>query len=265
MEPRPNPGRRLKQKLRSGERAFGLWVTLDALAIVELAVQMRLDWVCIDAEHGCLDFKEISNFVAVTSRSSTAALVRVQLIDEGIIKRVLDIGAHGVIVPRVRTAEEVERAVQYAKYPPRGIRGIGAERATLWGKVLRRAATANQDTLVIPIIEHVDAGRNLDAILKVPDVDAFFFGPADFSASAGYPGEWEGPGVGAQILETKDRIRQAGFACGVMAGDVETGRSRIAQGFQMIAIGADAGLLIRAISGMMEGLGNPVDPEVWNA
>jgi 4-hydroxy-2-oxoheptanedioate aldolase len=88
-------------------------------------------------------------------------------------------------VPRIRTVEEVERAVCFAKYPPRGLRGMGVERATSWGKGMAHAKTANQGTIVLPMIETVDPGKNLEAIMQVPDVDGFFFGPADFSASAG--------------------------------------------------------------------------------
>ena len=259
------PGQRLKQKLRSGQPAFGLWITLGSTAVIEIAVHLGLDWVCIDAEHGDLDFREISGHLAAASRSQTATLVRVQEIEQGVIKRVLDLGADGVIIPQVCTAEEVEQAVRFAKYPPRGVRGVGAERSTMWGKHLQRAKVANQDTMVIPIIERVEAARNIDSILKVPDVDAFLFGPADFSASAGYPGEWEGPGVAEEILRVKDRIRKAGISCGVMATSAENGRMRLEQGFQMLAVGGDCGLLLRSISGMLESLGVVPHPEVKNA
>jgi 2-dehydro-3-deoxyglucarate aldolase/4-hydroxy-2-oxoheptanedioate aldolase len=118
---------------------------------------------------------------------------------------------------------------------------------------------------VIPLIETVDAGKNIDSIMDVPDVDAFFFGPADYSASAGYPGEWEGPGVADEILRIKDRIRNRQFACGIMAIDSRNGLERVRQGFQLVGIGADVGLLIRAMTEMMQGLGRPADPLLWNA
>ena len=258
-------GQRLKQKLRSGQPALGLWITLGSTAVSEIAVHFGLDWVCIDAEHGDLDFREVSSHLAAAGRSSTATLVRVQEIEQGVIKRVLDLGADGVIIPQVRTAEEVELAVRFAKYPPRGVRGIGAERATMWGKSLERAKSANEETLVIPIIEHVEAARNIDSILKVRDLDGLFFGPADFSASAGFPGEWEGPGVAQEILRVKDRIRSAGLACGIMATSVENGRMRMEQGFQMVAVGADCGLLMRSIAAMIEGLTPALVSEVKDA
>ena len=257
-------GQKLKQKLKNGEVALGLWVTLESPSITEIALRLGLDWICIDTEHGHLDFKEVVEHSRAASRSDVACLVRVQEIEQGVIKRVLDLGADGILVPQIRTAEEVERAVYFAKYPPRGFRGIGAERSTFWGKALSEARTGNEHTLVIPLIENMEAGRNIHSIMDVPDVDAFFFGPADYSASAGYAGEWEGPGVADEILRVKDQIRARGFACGIMAIDSKNGRTRLEQGFQMVGIGADAGLLIRAMTEMMQSLGRIVDPGTWN-
>jgi 2-keto-3-deoxy-L-rhamnonate aldolase RhmA len=257
-------GQMLKQKLREGEPVFGLWITLESPTIMEIAVQLGLDWVCIDTEHGHLDLKEVVEHLRAGARSRTAVLVRIQEIEQGAIKRVLDLGAHGILVPQICHAEEVKAAVRFAKYPPQGIRGVGAERATLWGKALSRARTANENTLVIPFIETVDASKNVDSIMAVPGVDAFFFGPADFSASSGYPGEWEGPGVAESILLLKDRLRARSLPCGIMATDCQNGKLRIAQGFQMIGLGADCGLLIRGITDMIEGLGRKVNPDIWN-
>ena len=102
-------------------------------------------------------------------------------------------GANGILVPRVRSAEEVERAVSFAKYPPRGLRGMGVETATAWGVDLASAKDANTSTIVIPTIETIEAAKDIEAIMQVADVDGFFIGPSDLSASAGFAGEWEGP------------------------------------------------------------------------
>jgi 2-keto-3-deoxy-L-rhamnonate aldolase RhmA len=259
-----NAGQKLKQKLKNGETALGLWVTLESPSITEMAVLLGLDWICIDTEHGHLDFKEVLEHIRAANRSGVALIVRVQEIEQGVIKRVLDLGADGIIVPQICTAEEVERAVYFAKYPPRGFRGVGGERATLWGKGLARARLANENTVVIPIIETVAAAKNIELIVQVPGVDAFFFGPADFSSSSGYLGQWEGPGVAEEIIRIKNQIRAHGFACGIMATDANNGQARLAQGFQMIGIGADAGLLIRGMTEMMQALGRPVKPEAWS-
>src|SRR5262249_48724615 len=123
----------LKRKLQEKAATVGLWVTLEAPSITEIAVALGFDWVCIDAEHGHLDFKEILEHVRVTRNTATTPLVRIQEVEQGLIKRVLDIGAEGILVPQVQSAAEVEQAVRFAKYPPRGVRGVGGERATNWG------------------------------------------------------------------------------------------------------------------------------------
>src|SRR5262245_20177291 len=185
----------LKDKLTRHETTLGMWVTLESASITEIAVELGYDWVVIDAEHGHLDFKEILDHVRATRNSNTTPLVRIQEIEQGLIKRVLDIGAAGILVPQVNTAAEVEQAVRFAKYPPQGVRGVGGERATRWGtRLADYALAANDEIMVIPLIETVAAGEAIDAILAVQGVDAIYFGPADYSASAGFLGQWEGPG-----------------------------------------------------------------------
>jgi|ERR1051326_6956064 2-keto-3-deoxy-L-rhamnonate aldolase RhmA len=246
---------RLKRKLRQGRTTLGLWVTLESPSITEIATDLELDWVVIDAEHGHLDLKEIVEHIRAARNTNTTVLVRIQEIEQGLIKRVLDIGADGIVVPQVRNAEEVAQAIRFAKYPPQGVRGIGAERSTRWGMAFKSAtAIANRETMVVPIVENVEAERNIDSILEVPGVDAIFFGPADFSASAGYVGEWEGGDVKQRILKVKDKIRARGLACGVVATSAQDGQLRKRQGFQMISIGLDAGLLIRASREMINAL-----------
>jgi 2-keto-3-deoxy-L-rhamnonate aldolase RhmA/quercetin dioxygenase-like cupin family protein len=237
-----------RANLAAGRPVLGLWVTLESPSITEIAVTLGLDWVVVDAEHGHLDWKEIVEHVRAAVRSSTVILVRITELNGGSIKRALDLGADGVIVPWVESAEQLRQAVSYAQYPPEGVRGIGAERATLWGQAFVEHTTeANQNVLVIPIIETVRAARQLPAMLHVSGVDTYFFGPADFSASAGYRGQWEGPGVAEEILQLKDKIRSAGKSCGVMATSLQNLHQRRDQGFQMVGVGTDVGMLIRGI------------------
>ena len=128
--------RKLRQKLASNQPVYGLWVTLESPSITEMAVALGLDWVVIDTEHGHLDWGEVLEHVRATVRSDTVALVRIAELNAGLIKRVLDIGADGIIIPWVETVEQLRQAVAYAHYPPAGVRGIGGERATLWGRCL---------------------------------------------------------------------------------------------------------------------------------
>src|ERR1044071_5237482 len=124
----------LREKLAAGREVYGLWITLESASIPEMAVALGLDWVVIDAEHGHLDWKEILEHVRATVRSDTVALVRIAELNGGLIKRALDIGADGVVIPWIESAEQLRQAVAFARYPLEGVRGIGAERATCWGQ-----------------------------------------------------------------------------------------------------------------------------------
>jgi 2-dehydro-3-deoxyglucarate aldolase/4-hydroxy-2-oxoheptanedioate aldolase len=249
------PINHLKRKLARGETTLGLWVTLESPAVTEIAVTLGLDWVVIDTEHGSLDYRAIVDHIRATRQTTTTPLVRIAEISPGIIKRVLDLGAHGIIVPQVTSAEEVATSVRLAKYPPGGIRGVGGDRATLWGLGFStQTAIANSETMVIPLIETVAAGQALTSILDVPGVDAIHLGPADYSASAGFLGQWEGPGVAEALLGFKDKARSRGLACGILATSIDDSRKRRDQGFQMIGLGADTGLLIRSLREAIDAL-----------
>src|SRR6476661_4545886 len=192
--------RKLRQKLSANQPVYGLWVTLESPSVTEMAAALGLDWIVIDAEHGHLDWKEIVEHLRAAVRSDTVALVRVAECNVGLIKRALDIGADGVVIPWIESAEQLRSAVAFAHYPPDGVRGIGAERATCWGQCfVEHTQEANENVLVIPIVE------------------IFWFGPADYSSSAGYRGQWEGPGVADEILRMKDLILAAGKQVGVIA------------------------------------------------
>lgn len=213
-----------------------------------MAVALGLDWVVVDAEHGYLDWKEINEHIRAGLRSDTVVLVRLAERSTALTKRALDVGADGVVIPWVETAQELEEAIRDARYPMAGRRGIGGERATAWGQCLvEHTSEANEQVMVVPLIESVAAIPQVPAMCEVDGTDVFFFGPADFSATAGYRGQWEGPGVAEQILHLKDSIRTAGKHCGVMSTSIENLLQRRAQGFRMLGLGADNGLLLRGI------------------
>ncbi|MEO1981532.1 MAG: aldolase/citrate lyase family protein [Fuerstiella sp.] len=253
--------KRFRAKLAEGEAVCGLWVTLESATITEMAVALGLDWVVIDAEHGHLDWKDINEHIRAGLRSDTVVLVRLAERSTSLTKRALDIGADGIVIPWMETAEELREAVRDCRYPPEGRRGIGGERATVWGQCFaEHTSEANENVLVVPLIESVGAIPNVAEMCKVDGVDVFFFGPADFSATAGFRGQWEGPGVAEQILNLKDTIKSSGKHCGLLATSIENLHERIEQGFRMPGLGADTGLLCRSLHQSLQAINRDHQP-----
>lgn len=240
--------RKFRSLLASDKPAYGMWVTLESPSITEMGVSLGLDWVVVDAEHGHLDWKEILEHIRSAVRSETVVLVRLAERSTALAKRALDIGADGIVVPWVESLSQFEEAVKDCQYPLEGRRGIGGERSTVWGQCLAdHTAEANQGVLVVPIIESVAAVKAVPEICGHCKSEVLFFGPADFSSTAGHRGQWEGPGVAQQILSLKDTIRNAGRHCGLLTTGVDDLVRRQDQGFRMIGLGADSGLLLRSL------------------
>ena len=247
---------KFRRRVAAGRPVHGLWVTLDAVSVTEMAVALGLDWVVIDAEHGQLDWSQILEHLRATVRSDTVALVRIAERNTVLAKRALDLGADGIVVPMIETAEQIEEAIRDCRYPPEGRRGIGGERATAWGQaVVEHTAEANDHVLVVPLIESVRAVGQAARMAAVAGTEVFFFGPNDFSASAGHRGQWEGPGVAEHILGMKDVFRRAGKACGVLTRGPEDLDLRKSQGFAMLGLGSDAGLFCRSLHEMLAAAG----------
>ena len=242
----------LRSKLAAKEPAYGLWVTLESATVSEVAAEIGLDWICIDLEHGSLSYRDIIDHARATRGSDTAVLVRVPALASDTIKRCLDIGVHGLIVPLVRNAEDLREAFRYALYPPSGIRAIGGERATRWGlQKDEYLNTANEETMVIPLIETAEASRDIGNILKVPGLQTVFFGPTDLSASKGHFNQREGPGIAEDILRMNNLAAERGISTGIVATRLEDAQKRKEQGFRLIGLGADVEMMIRQIKGLL--------------
>src|SRR6478609_6475660 len=137
----------------------------------------------------------------------------------------------------METAVRLRDLVAYSHYPPAGVRGIGAERATAWGHCIpQHIAEANENILVVPMIESVRGGQNIGEMVHVKGADMFLLGPADYSSSAGFAGQWRGPGIDEQLLQIKNTIAAAGKCCGVIATSEVNLVERREQGFGMIGL-----------------------------
>lgn len=241
---------RLKQKLQTGQPALGLWITIANPDVSEALSTLPYDWFLFDLEHSSLNEQSAQILMQAMRGDDITPLIRVAWNDQVLIKRALDIGAHGVIVPMVNNKQDAEKAVQACKYPPVGFRGCGPKRP--WVYDPDYIETADDEVLVIVQIETEEAIDNIDDILSVDGVDAYFVGPFDLSVSMGFRGKQDDPRFQAAL----DRLFEAGkrhkAASGMWNGAGKPVRDRIHEGWQMIAIGLDLFLLIGGAKEVLE-------------
>src|SRR5262245_38845410 len=211
---------KLRDKLRQGQICLGTCITFTDPTVTEALCNV-VDFVWIDMEHNPLTIESVQGHILATKGSQTASLVRVAWNDPVLIKPVLDVGAAGVIVPLIRSAEDARRAVAACLYPPQGIRGFGPRRPSnyrrLGGPEFCRAA--NDGMLVIGQVEPGDAVNESGAILAVPGLASVVVGPSDVAGSLGHMGEPQHPEVRAAIEAVVARGRQRGVPVGLAAGD----------------------------------------------
>ena len=249
----------LKQALRQGELCLGSWITLAHPAIAEIMAKAGFSWLAVDLEHSVVTIREAEELIRVIGLCGVVPLVRLSANDPVQIKRVMDAGAHGVIVPMVNSAAQAEQAVASVYYPPRGRRGVGLARAQGYGGDFEGYREwLQQKAVVIVQVEHIQAVENLPEILAVEGVDGFFVGPYDLSSSLGIPGQWAHP----KMTEAMARIREIGGASGKAPGihviepDPEAARQKMAEGYRFIAYSLDIRLLDHACSQGLETIGN---------
>ncbi|HEY5700919.1 MAG TPA: aldolase/citrate lyase family protein [Gammaproteobacteria bacterium] len=228
-----------RKRLAGHDMLIGTIVTLDSPAAAERLACSGFDWLFIDGEHAPLSIGGIQSLLqAVGGRCP--CIVRVPATDEIWIKKVLDAGADGIIVPQVSTPENARRVVGWCRYPPDGVRGVGVARAQGYGaRMDQYLMRANDDIAVILQIENVDAVANVSQIAAVTGVDALFVGPYDLSASLGVPGNVTSPKVVESIQRVADACRESGIAAGIFAMDAEAAKPWKKRGFRLVAVGID--------------------------
>ena len=237
----------VKDKLGKGQVSLGGWLQIGHAAVAEMMAAAGFDWVALDAEHGQIDVEAGANVLGALRGGGAVPLVRVQSNDEITIRRWLDAGAAGIIVPLVNNAQQAADAVAAAKYPPMGRRGFGFCRANIGGRDFTKyIASANDDILVVVQIEHVEAVKNIDSILEVEGVDAAFIGPYDLSGSMGLVGQLDHEDVTAAIRTMLQACKKHRKAAGihVVAVDAAPKTADYARdGFTFIALSIDTVML----------------------
>jgi len=239
-----------RKRLLDGETLIGTMLTLAEPAIAEIMVASGYDWLFIDNEHGA--FNASGMLPILRANGDFPALIRVQRNEDVWIKKALDIGAAGVIVPQVNSAAEAARAVASCKYPPVGSRGVGIGRAHGYGITFQEYIdSANDNIAVILQAEHIDAVNNIENIIEVPGVDAIFVGPYDLSASMGRIGEVDHPEVIEAIVRVRDCCLEKGMRLGIFDVSADAVRPYLEQGFTLITVGIDALMIGKAASEML--------------
>ncbi|MBX3413756.1 MAG: hypothetical protein KF708_13780 [Pirellulales bacterium] len=232
-----------RRKLDAGQFCIGPGISFSDPAASEALVGMA-DFLWLDLEHTPLSLESLQAHILATRGSGVPGLVRVPTSDVGLIKRVLDTGAEGIIVPQVRSAAEVQAIADHCRYAPLGQRGFGPRRSIGYGRqsVADFLAASNQHLFVAVQIEHVAAYDDLDAILQVEGIDSIVVGPYDLSSSFGVPGEIEHPQVAGAIHSIVERSRRAGRYVGLgMFPDVEQAVAAQRLGVQWVQCGTDWG------------------------
>lgn len=243
-----------KAALARKEPQIGLWLSFGDADAAELSSNAGYQWLLIDGEHTPHTIHSMVAQLRAVELGAAHPVLRVPVDDATLIKQVLDVGARTVLVPMINTAGQAQAMVQAMRYPPQGIRGLGAAaaRATRWGHDTAYLEHANDDACLLVQVETREAIQNLDAICAVDGVDGVFIGPADLSASLGHRGNAGHPEV-QQVIEASIRtIVGHGKAAGILTADSQLARRYLELGATFVAVGIDVFVLaqgVRALAG----------------
>jgi 2-keto-3-deoxy-L-rhamnonate aldolase RhmA len=230
----------------------GTLLSMSAPQVAEIISDSGFDWVLIDMEHSALSLESVQNAIQIMG-DKILKIVRVPGNDELWIKRVLDTGCDGILVPMVNSAAEALKVIQYSKYPLMGRRSVGLSRAHSFGPGFSEyVENANRDLVIMIQIEHKEGVKNIDEILKVKGIDSVFIGPYDLSASMGLTGQLEHPDVKAAIQLIKEKCRKAGLPYGIFGMTAKSLIPEVSDGCTFILCGVDAAILVNSYKDLLK-------------
>jgi 4-hydroxy-2-oxoheptanedioate aldolase len=238
--------------IKAGQKQIGLWVSLSSPFAAEVVAPAGFDWVLLDMEHSPGELTSIMGQLQVFASYPTTAIVRPDWNDPVKVKRLLDIGAPGLLFPMVQTADEARQAVAATRYPPRGMRGVSlATRGNKFGRVSDYFAEVENETTVIVQVETLAALDQAEAIGAVDGVTGVFFGPADIAADMGLLGQPMAPAVWQQIWSCARGLIAKGIPVGTLVADPAFATKLLADGFTFVACGSDIGILAKGTDALM--------------
>lgn len=239
----------IRERVLNGEIMAGTWCNLGSSITVEIAARAGFDWVLIDLEHGAGDLAVLPMQLQAASTGTTAPIVRIAWNEAPRFKRVLDMGAAGVMVPYVSTAEEAQAAASYMRYPPRGVRGVAKlNRATDFGFGFEEYfQNANEGLLTVVQIETQDAVKNIDDIAAVDGADVLFVGPLDLSTNLGVQQQYDHPDFREAVTRVVSAAKNHGKAAGILLLDPSQVEVAAEDGFTFLAHGSDSGMVAKGM------------------
>jgi 4-hydroxy-2-oxoheptanedioate aldolase len=231
----------------SGRCVVNGWLAIPSSFSAEVMAHCGWDSLCIDIQHGMVDYQIATNMMQAISTTPVTPIVRVPWNDPAVIMKCLDAGAYGVVCPMINSAEEASRFVGACRYPPMGYRSFGPIRAQIYGGS-DYAAKANDEIVTLAMIETTAGLENLESILKVEGLDGIYIGPADLSLSFGIPGRLDP--VDAKVVAAIETIlakcKAARRRCGIHTGSIDYARNMIKKGFDFVTILGDSRILAAA-------------------
>lgn len=243
----------LKRKLYSGKPSLGTWITIGNPDVVDILKQLPFDWFVFDTEHSYFSIETVKNMQLALTDSSACPIVRVGQLDQLLIKRALDIGSQGLVVPLVNTAEDASKYVSYAMYPPAGVRGAGPGRAAKYGNNLSEyLRTANDELLLVAQIETRQALSNVDSIVSTKGIDVAFVGPTDMTMSLGLIDDRWNPKVVEAMQTVIKACEKHGKIPGTLAVTAEEAKKWLGLGFKFVALGSDSKHLFQGAKSFLQ-------------
>ncbi len=253
---RANP---IKRRLKEGKPVVGTWLGLGSMTATRFLARTGFEYLTVDIEHNQMDMEVSANLFGAIADAKCVPLARVPAGKHDHIKRVLDNGAHGVVVPMVNTRAEAQEAVAACLYPPAGNRSVGGSSHALNfdTDAVTYFARANDEILIVLQCEHIQAVRDFDEVFSVPGIDAVFVGPNDLAASMRTPdGKPPGPELFKETLaKILAACKRNKVAAGIHTFSVEEAKMRIADGWQFIAINSELRFLMDGAKRVVEGMG----------
>jgi 4-hydroxy-2-oxoheptanedioate aldolase len=248
------------ERLRGGELVVGTFVNLGSATVTNALAIAGLDFLLVDLEHGAGGEAALQPQLMAAEAGGGAVMVRTESFEQIRIGRALDLGASAIMLPRIETAAETREAMRHLRYPPAGDRGIStANLARRWGTRSGPFSDADREVAGIIQIETLSALEEVDEIAAVEGIDALFVGPSDLTHALGVPGDIEAPAFRDALERVLGACREHGVPAGILAPNAEQARRYVDQGFSMMVVGSDAGLLISAARSVLDGMATRSD------